>query len=77
MVEFIDASVEDLVESTMFVHSVRPSLKNKVVVRIEKPKAGDLSMVFRMYSAGDQEEETFVLSSRYISEHPYWNTRDK
>lgn len=77
MVEFVDASVEDLVNSTLFVHSVKPSLKNKMVVRIEKPKPEDRSIVFRMYSKGDVEEELFILSADYILEHSFWNNSDK
>lgn len=77
MVEFVDASVEDLVNSTLFVHSIKPSLKNKMVVRIEKPKPEDRSIVFRMYSKGDVEEELFILSADYILDHPFWNKSDK
>ena len=77
MVEFVDSSIEDLVSSTMFVHYVKPSLKNKMVVRIEKPKPEDRSIVFRMYSKGDVEEELFVLSADYILDHPFWNDSDK
>ncbi len=77
MVEFVDASIEDLVNSTLFVHSVKPSLKNKMVVRIEKPKPEDRSIVFRMYTKGDGEEELFILSADYILDHPFWNDSDK
>lgn len=77
MVEFLDTSIEELVSSTRFIHEVKPHLKNKMVVRIEKPKSDDRCVVFRLYSKGDPEEEIVVLSAEYILDHPFWYKNNK
>jgi hypothetical protein len=79
MVEFIDASIVDLVAATRFLHAIKPSLKNMLVYGIEKHKPEDRSIVFHLMNRESKDDEqdlkesfTFVLSSDYILEHPIW-----
>ena len=79
MVEFVDASVLDLVAATQFLHHIKPSLRDKLVYGIEKAKPFDRSVVFHLTdrkSKGDKEDlnsaDLFILSAEYILEHPIW-----
>jgi predicted ribosome quality control (RQC) complex YloA/Tae2 family protein len=76
MVEFVDASVLDLVRATQFLHYIKPSLRDKLIYGIEKAKPFDRSVVFHLTdrkSKGDKENtELFILSAEYILEHPIW-----
>jgi hypothetical protein len=79
MVEFVDASILDLVRATQFLHYIKPSLKDKMVYGIEKSKPFDRSIVFHLAdrkSKGDKEDlnnsELFILSAEYILDHPIW-----
>ena len=79
MVEFVDASILDLAKSTEFLHHIRPSFRDKLVYGIRKPADTDRSIVFYLMSRNSEEKrteadvETFILSSEYILEHPFWN----
>lgn len=76
MPEFVEASVLDLIRSTQFLHCIKPSLKNMMVLAIEKAQPFDRSVVFHLVSRpGETEERTeqlFILSSEYILEHTFW-----
>jgi hypothetical protein len=79
MVEFIDASIIDLARSTLFLHKIKPSLKDKYVFGIEKIRPKDRSIVFHLSYAKSKdtdqdlkEAEIFILSAEYILEHPIW-----
>jgi hypothetical protein len=79
MVEFVDASILDLVRATQFLHRIKPSLRDKLVYGIEKAKPFDRSVVFHLTerkSKGNKEDlnnaELFILSAEYILEHPIW-----
>lgn len=76
MRDFIDASVEDLVVSTMFIHSIKPSLVDKYVCKIEKNQPNDKNVVFHLMlrdkTLTGQEAQILILSSDYILEHPFW-----
>lgn len=84
MVEFADASIQDLSRSTQFLHFIRPSLRDKLVFAIEKPQPKDQSVVFHLvdrYITKDHKRteencSTFILSAEYILEHPYWKGID-
>jgi len=79
MVEFVDVSILDLVKSTEFLHHIRPSFRDKLVYGIRKPADTDRSIVFYLMPRNSEEKrteadvETFILSSEYILEHPFWN----
>lgn len=73
MVEFVEASVEDLVASTEFLHYIKPDLRDKLVIGIEKAQPLDQNVVFHLSKIGSKDEhEIFMLSAEYISEHPYF-----
>jgi hypothetical protein len=80
MVDFVDASVQDLAKSTQFLHLINPKLKDRLVCAIEKAQPMDQSVVFhlipRNLDPGVERTvdmiETFILSAEYILEHPYW-----
>jgi len=79
MVEFVDASILDLAKSTEFLHHIRPSFRDKLVYGIKKPADTDRSVVFYLMPRNSEEKrteadvETFIFSSEYILEHPFWN----
>lgn len=79
MVEFADATVMDLVRATEFIHHIRPKLKDKIVVGIEKARPLDQSVVFhlkKMMAKQDEpdtdDKELFIISAEYILEHSFW-----
>lgn len=79
MVEFVDASIIDLVTATQFIHAIKPSLKNMLVYGIEKHKPEDRSVVFHLMNRESKGEEKdlkdtqlFILSAEYILKHPIW-----
>jgi hypothetical protein len=83
MVEFVDSSILDLVRATLFLHNIKPSLKDKHVFGIEKIRPGDRSIVFHLSNAKSKgaeqdlkEAEIFILSAEYILEHPIWKGID-
>ena len=82
MVEFVEASVLDLVKATQFLHIIKPSLQDKLVCGIEKAQPFDQSVVFhltdRKVKEGEpkKENQIFLLSSEYILEHPFWRTEN-
>lgn len=77
MVEFVDASILDLVKATEFLYYIKPSLKGKFVFGIEKAQPFDRSVVFHLRSLNkdsvENEDELFILSSEYILTHSFWN----
>jgi hypothetical protein len=87
MVEFADASVQDLINATQFLHYIKPSLRDKLVCAIEKAQPMDQNVVFhlikRKVEEGEERSkddiELFMLSAEYILNHPYWKgeTNDK
>jgi hypothetical protein len=81
MVEFVEASVLELIKMTEFIHTIRPSTKNKFVYGLKKPADTDRSIVFYLMprqnkdgvEATEADVETVILSADYIVEHPFWN----
>jgi hypothetical protein len=80
MIEFADSSILDLIRATQFLHYIKPSLRDKLIYALEKPRPSDRSVVFhlmdRKVPEGEKrtEENTsiFILSAEYILEHPFW-----
>jgi hypothetical protein len=75
MVEFANASIQELVRATQFLHHIKPSLRNKLVYAIEKAQTFDRNVVFHLTDKENDYEETdevLLLSSDYILDHPYW-----
>ena len=80
MVEFVDASIHDLVRLTRFLQSIKPSLKDKFVCGIEKAKPFDRSIVFHLANRKGKKNDKevlngshlFMFSAEYILEHPMW-----
>jgi len=72
MVEFVDASVEDLVNATEFVHHLRPDFRDMIVMGIEKAQARDQNVVFHLSSRKSDDKRLFILAAEFITEHPYW-----
>lgn len=75
MVEFVDASVLDLVNVTRFIHYIKPSTKDMLVFAIEKYQPMDQSIVFHMKKrdpGADDDTQLLILSSEYVHSHPYW-----
>lgn len=79
MVEFVDASVIDLVNATEFLHYIKPSTVDWFVFGIEKTQPMDQSVVFHVVHRDKQqrdEKQTVILSAQYIVDHPFWK-KDK
>lgn len=82
MVDFADASVNDLSRATQFLHYVNPKLRNKIVYAIEKAQPMDQCVVFHLMERKlpegekrtDEHKSIFMLSAEYILEHSYWKT---
>lgn len=80
MVEFADSSTNDLVRATQFLHHIKPTYRNKLVIGIEKPQQLDHSVVFHLIerklpegeTRSDEHKSIFMLSAEYILEHPFW-----
>jgi hypothetical protein len=80
MAEFIDATLMDLIYVTEFIHTINPSLRDKVVVGVEESKPFDKNVVFHLLPLkqdGKEETSLFMLSAEYILEHPMWNFKRK
>lgn len=84
MVEFVDISVMDLVRITEFIHQIRPKLRDKVVIAIEKAQPLDQSVVFHLKTMKSKnnepdtdDKELFIISAEYILEHPFWKGSNK
>ncbi len=78
MVEFVETSLEDLIQSTQFLHDVKPSLRRKLVYALERPKPFDRSVVYHLIDIDDTSKtETCLLSAEYILEHPIWRNKWK
>jgi hypothetical protein len=72
MVEFVDVSIEDLVNATEFVHHLRPDFRDMMVMAIEKAQPLDQNVVFHLSSRKSDDKRLFILAAEYIVEHPYW-----
>ena len=80
MVEYADASILELSRATQFLHSIKPSLRDKIVYAIEKAQPFDQSVVFHLVDRkvpegvkrGEEHCSIFLLSSEYILEHPFF-----
>ena len=83
MVEYADASIEDLAKTTEFLHFVKPSLSDKLVYKIGKPKPTDRSIIFYLmplfmesgYKLVKEDLDTFMLSAEFITDHPFWDKK--
>jgi hypothetical protein len=58
-----DVSVEDLVGFTTMIHKMRPDLKNKIVLQIEKSREGDKNLCFHLYDKYNKETPTPIEKS--------------
>ena len=73
--KFIEASILDLAKWTQFVHSVRPSFRNKLVFGIEETKDGDRNVKFHLMNRkketdeDSEETEIFMVAAEYILEY--------
>jgi len=80
-VEYAEASVIDLINTTEFLHHIKPSLRDKFVFGIEKAKPNGFNVVFHLVDrvvkeGSDQREKTtFMLSAQYILDHEYWKEK--
>jgi hypothetical protein len=80
MVEFADASIEELIRATRFLHHVKPTLRDKLVCAIEKSQPFDRNIVFHLIKRkveeaqkrSEEDTELFILSAEYIKDHPFW-----
>ena len=75
MVEFVDTSVIDLVNTTEFLHHIRPSTKDWFVFGIEKAQPMDQSVVFHLVHRDKtkrDEKQMVIISAQYIIDHPFW-----
>ena len=84
MVEYASASVLELSRATQFLHSIKPSLRDRVVFAIEKTQPFDQSVVFHLVERkipegvkrGKEHCSVFLLSAEYILEHPFFKGDD-
>lgn len=77
MVEFVDASLQDLVQATEFLHLINPSLGNKIVFAIEKIQPKDRNVMFHITDRKTKEykdDQVILISSEYILDHPFWKS---
>ena len=76
MVEFVETSAPDLIRATEFLHHIKPSLRDKLVFRIEKAQPFDRSVVFHLSKHDEDYDEKddslFILSVEYILTHSFW-----
>jgi hypothetical protein len=73
MVNFVEASIDDLVLSTEFIHHIRPELREKYVIGIEKAQPFDQNVIFHLATFGSKSDnEIFMLSADYIARHPFF-----
>lgn len=84
MVEYSDASVLELLRATQFLHSIKPSLRDRIVCAIEKTQPFDQSVVFHLVERkvaegvkrSEEHYSIFMLSAEYILEHPFFKGDD-
>jgi len=72
MVEFVDASIEELAVSTAFIRKIRPDLKGMAAIGIQKAKPGDQSVVFHLKQVDGDDSMLYILSVEFITEHPFF-----
>lgn len=66
----IDVSAQDLIDVTRRLHILKPSTRDRVVIGVREPNAGDQNVIFHMSPKdnGDEEESVVMLSAQYIIE---------
>lgn len=68
MANFIDSSINELVEYTALLHLVKPETKGSYLVGIEQPNPGDLSVIFHMMDSSDNSLRIVALSIDHLVE---------
>lgn len=68
MANFMDNSINELVEYTALLHLVKPETKGSYLVGIEQPSQGDLSVIFHMMDTEDNSIRIVALSIDYLVE---------
>lgn len=84
MVNFANLSFIDLINTTIFLHKVKPELKSMYVVGIEQAKPDDRSVVFHMINESEinkpfemRNVQQILLSAEFILEHPHFKQKEK
>jgi hypothetical protein len=52
-----DVNVEDLAALTTMVHKMRPDMKDKIVLQIQKNREGDKNIILHLYDRFSKEKK--------------------
>jgi len=77
MPKFIESSVTDLVQHTLFLRQVRKGFDEKCVYGIEETADGDKNVVFHLIDQLTEEKEVCMVSAKFILEFYGKKTEDE
>lgn len=77
MPKFIESSVTDLVQHTLFLRQVKKGFDEKWVCGIEETFSGDKNVVFHIVDQLTEEKEVCMVSAKFILEFYGEKTEDE
>jgi len=77
MPKFIESSVIDLAQYTLFLRQVRKGFDEKYVYGIEEAISGDKNVVFHLIDQLTEEKEVCMVSAKFILEFYGEKTEDE
>jgi len=77
MPKFIESSVTDLVQHTLFLRQVKKGFDEKWVYGIEETFSGDKNVVFHIVDQLTEEKEVCMVSAKFILEFYGEKTEDE
>lgn len=77
MNNFIESSVIDLAQYTLFLRQVKKGFDKKYVYGIEKTFGGDKNVVFHVIDQTTEEKEVCMVSAKFILEYYGKETEDE
>jgi len=77
MPKFIESSVTDLVQHTLFLRQVKKGFDEKWVCGIEETFSGDKNIVFHIVDQLTEEKEVCMVSAKFILEFYGEKTEDE
>lgn len=66
---FSNVDINDLVDATVFLHKIKPHMRDRVVVALEEPKRNDLNIVFHTVKEKDDPIEIVLVSAQFVIDY--------